>query len=120
MCLAAELAQVDAADLAAALGVSLAAQVASQRPVRNQRFQEDLVQRQVVSGQPGRSRRRDIHLGVTVWTEHRYSFRLRRLTVTATLLVVPVAARRQRERLQLADTIGAEGVQTREDPGVPV
>lgn len=113
--LAAELAQVDAADLAAALGASFTAQVASQRAVRRQGLQEYFVQRQVVGAQPFRSRRRDVHLGVTVGAKHRDgdggSVLLHRFFASA---------RRHRERLQPADTVGAEGVQTREDFRVPV
>lgn len=114
VCLAAELAQVDAADLAAALSVSFAAQVASQRAVRDQGLQEYFVERQVVGAQPGRSRRRNVHLGVTVGTEHCNGDggsvpRLHRW-----------AARGHRKRLELGDTVRTEGVQTGEDFRLPV
>lgn len=83
VCLAAELAQVQAAHLAAALGASFAAQVAAQRAVAHQGLQEYLVQRQVVCAEPGRSGLGDIHLGVTLGAEHgerqRVSVLLRRL-----------------------------------------
>ena len=108
MRLAAEPAQVHAAHLAAALRASLSAQVAPQGAVRHQGLQENLVQRQVVRAKPAGSGRGDVHLGVAGGTQHRDGGQL-----------LPRRAA-HRERLQLADAFGAEGVQTGEDFGVPV
>lgn len=104
--LRAELAQADAARLAAAHRAPFAAEVAAQRAAGHQSFQEDLVQRQVVGAQPARSGRREVHLGVAVRTQHRHTVR-------------GGVRAGHREGLEAGDAVGAEGVQTGEDPGVP-
>lgn len=110
---AAELTQVEAAQLAAALGGSFPAQVATQRAVRAQALPEHLVQSQVVCGQTLGPRRGQVHLGVTVRTQHgdRGS-------------VLPCrpgpGGGGHGEGLQLADAVRAEGVQTRQQFGLPV
>lgn len=118
MSLAAELAQVDATQLAAALGGSFAAQVAAQRAVRLQALPEHLVQSQVVGAQTLGPRRREVHLGVTVGTQHGDGGSLlsgRRPRGS------PADVRgRHGEGLQLPDAVRAEGVQARQDFGLPV
>lgn len=115
MSLAAELAQVDAANLAAALGCSFAAQVAAQRAVRRQTLPKHLVQRQVVGAQTLGSGRRQVHLGVTGGTQHGDAG-----SVLARSFAPADVRGGHREGLQLPDTVRAEGVQTREDFRLPV
>lgn len=118
VCLAAELAQVEAADLAAALGASFPAQVAAQRAIAHQRLREHLIQRQVVAAQPPRPGRRELHLGVTVGAEHGDGGSVLLVQHLPAPGGVPPGG--HRERLQLADTVQAEGVQAGEDLGLPV
>lgn len=123
MGLAAELAEVDAADLAALLGLSLPAQVAAQRTVRHQGLQEDLVQRQVVGAQPLRAGRRKVYLSVTDRTEHGDGgpARFPAPRLPGSLRPAPRApGRAHGEGLQLADAVGAEGVQAGQDLGLSV
>lgn len=116
--LAAELAQVDAAKLAAALSGSFPAQVAPQRAVRHQALPENLVEGQVVGTQTLGPRRREVHLGVTVGTQHRDG---RSILSKRSPGCSPADVRgRDGEGLQLPDAVGAEGVQTRQDFGLPV
>lgn len=114
----AELAQVDAAHLAAALGIAFAAKVATQQAIRHQGLQQDIVQRQVVRAQPVRSAQRNVHFGVTLGTENRDGGSV--LLHRAIRGRVPAVTRRHGKRLQLANALGAEGVQTGEDFRIPV
>lgn len=118
MSLAAELAQVEAAKLAAALSGSFPAQVAPQRAVRHQALPEHLVQSQVVGAQTLRPRRGEVHLGVTVGTQHRDGGSL--LSGRSPGGSPANVRGRHGEGLQLPDTVRAEGVQTRQDFGLPV
>lgn len=119
--LAAELAQVEAAELAAALGGSFPAQVAAQRAVRHQALPEHLVQRQVVGAQTLGPRRREVHLGVAVGTQHRDRGPVLRGSGGGGGGGSPADVRRGHGKwFQLSDTVQAEGMQTRQDFGLSV
>ncbi len=111
--LTAEVAEIDTAHLAALPRVTVAAQVAQNRAVHQQRLRENLVQRKMVSGQTIHTRWGQIHLRIALRAQDCWA-RVASVRVILWWASFPVHAT-LRERLALANAVRAERVQAGQD-----